>query len=335
MDHSPKYDIPWELITDSFTGSLSPEDEQELNYWLLSDPGNRERYTRLRELWENGLEDFSFYRLADESSAWMNLSSRMKSDKTILTGDLFKIKRNQFIRNFSAIAAGFLILTAIGYLVFFNNNNVVYKTASGEQREIKLVDGSEVFLKPQTRINVAQDFNKSVRIISLEKGEATFDVAHHDNPFIVKVGPVRIEDLGTSFIIKKGKDKIDVAVNSGKVAFIINATGEVKELTAGTSITFNINEKRSGEIINTGNGQISQKALLNFDNSPLSEVIASLQKIFGNRIGIADSTIGKKRLTADFDGIPFENVIAIICKSLNLEYSVKDSTYLLNEKRKE
>ena len=63
------------------------------------------------------------------------------------------------------------------------------------------MDGSEVFLKPQTRIKVAQDFNKATRTISIEEGEAKFDVSHHDNPFIVKAGPVRIEDLGTSFII--------------------------------------------------------------------------------------------------------------------------------------
>jgi transmembrane sensor len=334
MDRSPKYDIPWELITDSFTGSLSPGDEQKFNEWLLSDSDNSEKYTKLRELWENGLEDYRFYQQADESNAWMNLSARLKSIETIVPDTLFKIRRNHFLRNLSGIAAGFLLLIAIGYLVLFNNKNV-YKTAADEQRQIKLMDGSEVFLKPQTRIKISQDFNKASRTISMEEGEAAFDVIHRDNPFIVKAGPVRIEDLGTNFIIRKGKEKIYVEVRSGKVAFIINATNEAKELTGGTSITFNINEKRFGDIIDTKTGQITQKALLNFDNSPLYAVISTIQKIYGNKIGIADSAIGQKRLTADFDGVPFENVIAIICKSLNLEYSVKDSTYLLNEKRKE
>jgi len=334
MDRSPKYDIPWELITDSFTGSLSPGDEQKFNEWLLSDSDNSEKYAKLRELWENGLEDYRFYQQADESNAWMNLSARLKSIETIVPDTLFKIRRNHFLRNLSGIAAGFLLLIAAGYLVLFNNKNV-YKTAADEQRQIKLMDGSEVFLKPQTRIKIAQDFNKASRTISMEEGEAAFDVIHRDNPFIVKAGPVRIEDLGTNFIIRKGKEKIYVEVRSGKVAFIINATNEAKELTGGISITFNINEKRFGDIIDTKTGQITQKALLNFDNSPLYAVISTIQKIYGNKIGIADSAIGQKRLTADFDGVPFENVIAIICKSLNLEYSVKDSTYLLNEKRKE
>jgi transmembrane sensor len=335
MDHSAKYDIPWELITDSFSGSLSPGDEQKFNEWLSSVPENREKYSRLKEVWENGLNDYRYYQQADESSAWMRLNSRLKSDEPILIETLSKDRSNNFIRNLSGLAAGVLILIAIGYLVFFRSNAVVYKTAAGEQKEIRLPDGSEVTLKAQTRIMVAQDFNKTTRTISLEDGEASFEVSHHANSFIVKVGPVRVEDLGTGFTIRKGEEKINVDVTSGKVAFIVNATDEIKELTGGTSISFDLNEKRPGDIIDTKTGQINQKALLNFNNSPLSEVIASVQKIYGNRIGIADSSIGQKRLTADFNGISFENVVSIICKSLNLEFSVKDSTYLLNEERKE
>jgi transmembrane sensor len=330
MDDLSKYDIPWELITESFTGSLSPEEERKLNEWVSSAQENRDKYSRLRDLWGNGLEDYRIYQQADESTAWMNLSARLKSRETIAPETLFKVKKNHFIRNLSGIAAGFLILFAIGYFVLSNNN--VYKTASAEQRQIKLTDGSEVLLKPQTKIKVAQDFNKTTRTILIEEGEAAFDVSHHDKPFIVKAGPVRVEDLGTSFSVRKGEEKIYVEVNSGKIAFIVNATGETKELTAGMSVTFEINEKKLGDIIDTKTGQISQKALLNFDNASLNEVIASVQKIFRNRIAIADSSLGKKRLTADFNGVSFENVIDIICKSLNLQYSVKDSTYLLIEK---
>jgi transmembrane sensor len=331
MDDEAKYNIPWELITDSFTGDLSPEDVQKFNDWLSSDHANKGKYSRLRDLWENGLEDYRFYKQADETSAWKNLSSRLKSDETIVPDPLFKIKKNHFIRNLSGIAAGFIILIAVGYLVLFNNKNI-YKTAYDEQRQVKLKDGTEVYLKPQTTIRIASDFNESDRIISIDEGEAAFEVMHRDNPFIIKAGPVRIQDLGTNFTIRKDKEKIYVEVNSGKVAFIVTATEETKVLTAGMSVTFGINEKKLGDIIDTTTGQISQKALLNFDNVQLSEVITTVKKIYGNRIGIEDSTLGKKRLTADFNGVSFENVVAIICKSLNLQYSLKDSTYLLVEK---
>ena len=65
----------------------------------------------------------------------------------------------------------------------------------------------------------------------MEEGEADFEVMHRDNPFIIEAGPVRIMDLGTNFTIKKDKEKIYVEVNSGKVAFIVNATDETKRIS--------------------------------------------------------------------------------------------------------
>jgi transmembrane sensor len=335
MDHSPKFDIPWDLITDSFTGSLSPEDEKIFKAWLLSDQENSEIYARLKGLWENGLDEFMLYQQADESKAWAKLSSKMEPAKTFSQNPLFKINRNHFIRNISAIAAGFLILIAIGYLIFYRNNDVVYKTALGEQREIKLMDGSEVILKEHTRLRVADDYNHASRTISLEEGEATFAVFHQARPFIVKVGPVKVEDLGTNFIVRRSEQKIEVIVSAGKVAFTINKTNETRELTAGSGISFDINGKKIENINDSELRKLVPKAALNFDNAPLSTVIASLQSVYKYKIGIAESATGEKRLTADFDGVSFENMLTIICKSLNLEYSVKDSTYLLTEKSKE
>jgi transmembrane sensor len=334
MDHTSKYEIPWELITDSFEGSLLPEDELKLSEWLSADPENRKKYTSLQELWKNGLEDYKFYQQADESSSWKKLAARMNNKEVSSADGVIKIKRNSLILTISGIAAGFLLLIAAGSLLFNRNSKHFYNTAAGEHKEITLKDGSDVSLKPETRITIARDFNESTRIVSMEKGEASFKVSHQDKPFIVKAGPVRIEDLGTIFIVRKDEEKIYVEVSSGEVAFIINSTDERKELSAGTSITFEIAKMKPGDIIDTQTGMISKKELLNFNNSPLSEVIVSVEKIYGIRIVITDTTTGEKRLTADLNGIPLENVISIICKSLNLEFTIKDSTYLLNEKGK-
>jgi transmembrane sensor len=341
MSPSPKYDIPWELITDSFTGSLSDEDEQKFHQWLSSDPDNRERYFKLQELWKNGLDDYRFYLVADEFEAWNDLNAKLKKEEkekeeTWVINSLFK-RRKHLIMNLTAIAATFLILVMTGYwLIIFRNNPVVYKTASDEQKEIMLLDGSEVILKPQTRIEVPKDYNKANRIVVMESGEASFDVSHQDKlPFIVSLGTTRVEDIGTSFTIQKEEEQIKVSVRSGKVAFVRIATNETKELTAGTSITFNNKNESFGDINYNNSKKITNESLLNFDNTPLSEVIVSIQKVYGNKIQIADSSIAQKRLTAHFDGVPYENLITIICKSLNLEYSVIDSIYLLNEKREE
>ena len=133
---------PGDLVTDSFTGILSPEDQIRFNEWLSSAPGNREKYLKLKELWEKGLDYYRFYQQADEASGWKNLSARMRPHQTISSDTLFMIK-NHFIRNLSGIAAGLLLVFAIGYLIPFNNKNI-YKTAL-EQKQIKLRTGLKFF----------------------------------------------------------------------------------------------------------------------------------------------------------------------------------------------
>lgn len=333
MDKSSKYEIPWNLITDSFTGSLSPEDQKKLEDWIASDPTNMMKYSELKEIWANDLNDYSYYQLADESKAWVNLNTKLRSGKTNLTRGLFNIKRNHLIRVLSGIAAGFLVIIVTGYFLFANHK-IVYKTGMGEERQIVLTDGTEVIMKSLTKINIDRNYNKAARKISLEQGEAKFDVRHLKNQFVVEVGPVFIEDLGTTFYIKKEKEKIDVEVYSGEIAFTVKASKERKVLTAGERIVFGSDGKKLSEIFDIQTGKVSEKSTLKFENTPLYSVIESIQNVSGRKIILPDTTLGYKRLTANLTGVSFENMINIICRSLELEFSVKDSSYILNEKIK-
>ena len=48
MDTSPKYDFPWELITESLTGNLTVEGEIQLQQWFSSNPENKEKYLKIQ-----------------------------------------------------------------------------------------------------------------------------------------------------------------------------------------------------------------------------------------------------------------------------------------------
>ncbi len=49
------------------------------------------------------------------------------------------------------------------------------------------------------------------------------------------------------------------------------------------------------------------KQLLNFENTPLSEVIVSIQKVYGKKIIINDG-IANKTFTGQLDGMSYEQV---------------------------
>jgi transmembrane sensor len=333
MDTLPKYEFPWELITEALTGSITAEGEHQLQQWLLSDPCNKEKYFQIQELWKQGTEDYMIYKLANENVGWDKLNVHLKNNPSELKESKpIQITSKSFlIRNFISIAASVLILAGIGYWYFQTSNKPLYfETAFNEHKKITLKDGSVITLQPQTKIEVSGDYNRSDRIIKFGSGEASFEVVHRgDKPFIVELGNTQIKDIGTVFTILKNPREIQVSVSSGKVVFIKKMTREIKELNSGSSITYNIYSDSFKDFKSVKTPLIDTEQLLNFEDTPLSEAITSVQTVFGKKIIISDSKIASKKLTAQLDGMPFNTVMNVICKSLGLEYYLKDSVYVL------
>jgi transmembrane sensor len=148
---------------------------------------------------------------------------------------------------------------------------------------------------------------------------------------MVDMDAVSVKDLGTSFTVQKTKDSIKVTVSGGKVAFINKATGEAREISAGSSLVFYILDHRFGDLKATRPAKRSAGSL-RFDNAPLSDVIAALQKASGKRIILNDAENAEKKLTVHLDNESFDDCLKIICASLNLEYSEKDGAYILKNR---
>ncbi len=336
MDTSPLND-PWELIAESLTGSLSADRELQLQQWLSADPENKKRLLQIRELWKNGLEDYRYYRMANETEAWKALQVRMgmvqseKKTSRSFQGEF--VKRHPILRNLS-IAAAFIGVVGLIWFILNRNTPEIYITASNEQKKITLLDGSVITLQQQTRIEVPHRYNKSGRTIIMTSGEAEFDIVHHaGKPFTVELGTTRIKDIGTHFIIHKEDKQIHVAVTSGKVAFELIDTKERREISAGAAITFDVQYQRFGNINVIESSKAFEKLLV-FEGTPLSEVIISIQKVYGRQVVINDS-IANKRFTAKLYGMSCNNAIQVICKSLELEYSIRDSIFTLRAKTNE
>jgi transmembrane sensor len=93
-----------------------------------------------------------------------------------------------------------------------------YETARGEQRDVRLADGSTLHLNGATRVDVRLEGDR--RFAKLERGEAFFDVAHDaGRPFAVRAGSSEIRVLGTAFDVEMGRGEVKLAVYRGKVRF--------------------------------------------------------------------------------------------------------------------
>jgi len=131
------------------------------------------------------------------------------------------------------MAAAVVGVVAIGFTTFavWSPGGEQYATKIGEQRSIRLADGSKVMLDTDTALTVT--FAKNARRISLARGQAYFTVAHDAaRPFTVDAGGTRVLATGTQFDVHRSGDRIDVTLVEGRVR-ISSQEWSVAQLRAG------------------------------------------------------------------------------------------------------
>jgi len=106
-------------------------------------------------------------------------------------------------------------LVALGaYQLWFADQ---YRTAIGEQRLVRLSDGTRVSLNSDSQVVV--DYDTVQRRVRLKRGEAFFEVAKDmERPFIVSAGAREVTALGTAFVVRYEEGRTAVTLVEGKVA---------------------------------------------------------------------------------------------------------------------
>lgn len=129
-----------------------------------------------------------------------------------------KIIKRYFLRWSYAAAAAVLILLGVGiYSWFFKSGSdappmIVFETGIGEQKHIKLDDGTQVWLNAKSRLTYPKAFSEDKRRVTLS-GEAFFDVAKNPfKPFVIKTDELLTTVLGTSFNVKSYPEDETTAV---------------------------------------------------------------------------------------------------------------------------
>ncbi|WP_084398695.1 FecR family protein [Henriciella aquimarina] len=173
----------------------------------------------------------------------------------------------------------------------------VYQTAVGEIREVALADGSSVTLNTASRVEVT--LGKETRGILLSSGEALFDVAKEDRPFVVRAGPSRTEALGTRFNIRTGDDAVAVTLVDGSVE--VRGTGRPgRRLSPGEQLIMD----RAGAVSVTGvdPAQVTgwQAGMIVFDATTLAEAVAEMNRYSDVTLVIADEGLAGERVSGAF-----------------------------------
>lgn len=179
-----------------------------------------------------------------------------------------------------------------------------YRTAVGEQRSLRLDDGSVIYLNTQSQVELR--FSPQGRDAYLLSGEALFSVAKDPaRPFRVHSGSAVIQALGTQFNVYKGNSDTTVSVIEGSVRVSAQhgAPATMQPvLTAGEQA----NVPAGGENVKRSSADI-QKAIawrqrqLVFSANSLEEVVRQVNRYNRTQLAIADPEIAARRLSGVFN----------------------------------
>jgi transmembrane sensor len=194
----------------------------------------------------------------------------------------------------------------------------VFATARGERRSLLLSDASHLVLNTDSQVTVA--FTSRTRLITLDHGQARFEVAHNAaRPFVVRAGGRQIIALGTAFDVRWTDERLSVVLVKGQVAVV--PAGERPSARAAAAITLEPGERlqfvrpdlavKSTAQIDREEAWVGGRVI--FEATPLGVAIAEINRYAPHPLVLGDPTLASLRISGTFsvdDSAAFARALA-------------------------
>ncbi|OYZ02693.1 MAG: hypothetical protein B7Y37_02625 [Sphingobacteriia bacterium 28-36-52] len=206
----------WLLIAKKIAKEANEQELVELNQYIQDHPEWQFAVQNLENIWQIPLPTNN---AAAEDAFMLHLNKLAENDQFDLAKDnTVTINTNQFvptrfIARWAYYAAASLIII-VGVFYFFTKEPAIKSIAKkspelneistrlGSKSQVKLPDGSVVWLNGGSKLVYQKDFGKLIREVTLI-GEGYFDVVKNKEvPFIINTKSIRIKVLGTVFNVK-------------------------------------------------------------------------------------------------------------------------------------
>src|SRR5690625_4822429 len=207
-------------------------------------------------------------------------------------------------------------------------------TVKGQRSNLKLSDGSVVFLNSSTTLKIPQDYGQETRTLYLE-GEAFFEVEHDsDRSFRVHTrDDIYMEVIGTRFNVQSYENggqhsNVNVTVAEGRVRLGSENENQpnLVEVSAGQKGAIGY----AGVISVVDIPAIEMDAYLGwvegrmvFNDQPLEEIIKVLERWYDIDVTVTDPELLQRRMSATFQGDPLTEVLQVISQALQIDITLK------------
>ena len=171
------------------------------------------------------------------------------------------------------------------------------RTGTGEQRTLRLQDGTLISLNTHSAVDVR--FDATQRLIVLHEGEISIETGHKDDrPFIVATADGRLRALGTRFLVRLEDQGTRLSVLQSAVAAKPQDSGDEQILREGQQVL--MSHDHLGHIDPLAMGADAwTRGMLVVDNVRLDALVAELARYRSGYLGVAPEVAGL-RITGSF-----------------------------------
>ena len=316
-----------DLLPGYFSEEIGEEDRVIVEQWKNASPENMKQLQAFKNVWEMG--------------GMLALMKRFDADEALKKVDrvIYDERKSRIIGILQKIAAVLLLPLLIysAYLTFNSRENKsatnqeapvwnTIKTSTGMQSQFVLPDGSEIWLNASSSIKYPLVFGK-YREVELS-GEAFFDVQKDENhPFIVKLGKINIEVVGTSFNILNYSDEsqTEIILKSGKVKVFSGDYSEANEITylnpGQRAVYIDSLRKVFIDDVEVDKYTAWMEGKLVFIDDPMDEVVRKLNRWFNVDIILRDEGLHDYVYKATFEDETLDQILELLKLSAPIEYS--------------
>lgn len=292
---------------------LTPGERAALEAWLAAAPAHAAAFAA-----------------ADRDRNELDWALHAGATDEVLAGLALRDRQRRRRRHAAGAAAALLLLVAGWFARPHFGPPPLPSPAAGplvvhEPPRETLPDGTIVELKDSAAIRVS--FDDRTRLVHLLHGTAHFRVARSERPFIVRAGQVDARALGTVFVVEFEDQHVSVIVTEGVVAVSPEPVPAalppaVAVLDAGKTVRMASGAEASAPEITALDAAALDTRLawraprLEFNGTPLSEVVAKVNQHNRRQIELADPSLRSFALSGVLRADKLDALIAMLEEEL-------------------
>lgn len=280
--------------------------------WRAASPAHAAAFAGFEALWADGAEVANQPAIAAAARVALHEATRAPRPR-------------HWMPALAAAASILLVVSGwIGWRTWQNDATapgVRYATATGQQRNVQLADGSSLLLDTDSEVVVRLGRNQ--RDVELLRGRVQFDVRHDPaRPFAVHAEGGIVTDVGTIFQMRLDASAVDVTLLHGAVAVTTRAHGQARStsLKAGERLRYG----RDGTI---GPAQpVDELAAEGWTHGKLfvhdwslPQLLAAMNRYSDTKLVIADPTLDNLRISGAFKAGDQQTLLQILHEGWSIQ----------------